>query len=302
MLIDSHCHIHDLDTYKFAFSRAQISRKMLAKHPEMPHEEDDFTPDKLIERAHKNGVLKMICIGTTHEDSLAARDFATAHSSDGVYWSYGIHPDETGTNDFNSAELHVATTGAALRREPRNDGREQASSSVEFEAIRPIAIGEVGLDYHGKSIAENGADFREQQIQLFEQMLQLARDNDLPLIFHVREAYEDFFAVLKNFPDARGVVHSFSDSVDNLRESMDRGFYIGVNGMATFSEEIPLPPLERMLLETDAPFLTPVPFRGTINEPAYIKNICAYISKVKGESEQTVARITSENARKLFNI
>lgn len=280
MLIDSHCHIHDLDTYKFAFSRAQISRKMLAKYPEMPHLKADFTPDKLIERAHNNDVLKMICIGTTHEDSLAARDFARVHSGDGVYWSYGIHPDEAGTNDFNSAELHGAT--------PRSE--------------IPVAIGEVGLDYHDKSIAENGADFREQQIQLFEQMLQLARDNDLPLIFHVREAYEDFFAVLKNFPDARGVVHSFSDSADNLRESMDRGFYIGVNGMATFSEEIPLPPLERMLLETDAPFLTPVPFRGTINEPAYIKNICAYISKVKGESEQTVARITSENARKLFNI
>lgn len=297
MLIDSHCHIHDLDTYKFAFSRAQISRKMLAKYPEMPHEEGDFTPDKLIERAHKNNVLKMICIGTTHEDSLAARDFANTYSGDGIYWSYGIHPDEAG-----DASRGVAPCwGSPSHRSVASEEQWGKPWRQDPETVEPVAIGEVGLDYHGKTTANDG-DFREQQIQLFEQMLQLARDNDLPLIFHVREAYEDFFAVLKNFPDARGVVHSFSDSTDNLRESMERGFYIGVNGMATFSEEIPLPPLERMLLETDAPFLTPVPFRGTINEPAYIKNICAYISKVKGESEQTVARITSENARKLFNI
>ena len=299
MLIDSHCHIHDLDTYKFAFSRAQISRKMLAKYPEMPHEEGDFTPDKLIERAHKNDVLKMICIGTTHEDSLAARDFVSTHSGDGIYWSYGIHPDEAGGEILVSGSCRHSFPHCSSLTTLRGNGEPLHGATPRFEI--PVAIGEVGLDYHGKTTANDG-DFREQQIQLFEQMLQLARDNDLPLIFHVREAYEDFFAVLKNFPDARGVVHSFSDSIDNLRESMERGFYIGVNGMATFSEEIPLPPLERMLLETDAPFLTPVPFRGTINEPAYIKNICAYISKVKGESEQTVARITSENARKLFNI
>ena len=299
MLIDSHCHIHDLDTYKFAFSRAQISRKMLAKYPEMPHEEGDFTPDKLIERAHKNDVLKMICIGTTHEDSLAARDFASTHSGDGIYWSYGIHPDEADNEITASGSCRHSFPHCSSLTTLRGNGEPLHGATPRSEI--PTAIGEVGLDYHGKTTANDG-DFREQQIQLFEQMLQLARDNDLPLIFHVREAYEDFFAVLKNFPDTRGVVHSFSDSTDNLRESMERGFYIGVNGMATFSEEIPLPPLERMLLETDAPFLTPVPFRGTINEPAYIKNICAYISKVKGESEQTVARITSENARKLFNI
>lgn len=299
MLIDSHCHIHDLDTYKFAFSRAQISRKMLAKYPEMPHEEGDFTPDKLIERAHKNDVLKMICIGTTHEDSLAARDFASTHSGDGIYWSYGIHPDEAGSEISASGSCRHSFPHCSSLTTLRGNGEPLHGATPRFEI--PVAIGEVGLDYHGKTTANDG-DFREQQIKLFEQMLQLARDNDLPLIFHVREAYEDFFAILKNFPDARGVVHSFSDSTDNLRESMERGFYIGVNGMATFSEEIPLPPLERMLLETDAPFLTPAPFRGTINEPAYIKNICAYISKVKGESEQTVARITSENARKLFNI
>lgn len=305
MLIDSHCHIHDADTYDFALSRAQISHKTLGEHPEIPHKKSDFTPEKLIERAHMAGIQKMICIGTSHKDSLAARDFATAHSGDGVFWSYGIHPDEAddGANDCSSSEL-LACSRQSLRGSLRKARSTKVArcSSDEPQPSTLVAIGEVGLDYHGKSIAENGADYREKQIELFEQMLQLAEDNNLPLIFHVREAYDDFFAVLDNFPEVRGVVHSFSDTAENLAKSLDRGFYIGVNGMATFSDTIPLPPLERMLLETDAPFLTPVPFRGRINEPAYIKEICAFISKVKGESEKKVAQITSNNAEQIFNI
>ena len=116
----------------------------------------------------------------------------------------------------------------------------------------------------------------------------------MPLIFHVRDAFDDFFAMIKNFPDIRGVVHSFSDNQTNLQKSLDRGFYIGVNGLSTFAPEIPLPPLERMLLETDAPFLTPAPFRGTINEPARVKDVCAYLSKVTGESEAKIAEITTK--------
>ena len=133
-------------------------------------------------------------------------------------------------------------------------------------------------------------------------MLSLAKENDLPLIFHVRDAFDDFFAMIKNFPGARGVVHSFSDSPDNLKKSLDNGFYIGVNGLATFAPEIPLPPLNRTLLETDAPFLTPAPFRGTINEPAHVQDVCAYLSKVTGESEAKIAEITTKNAEQLFKI
>ena len=275
MLIDTHCHLHDRGTYNFAFSRQQISKKMLRQYPDLPHLPEDFTEEKLIARAHAAGVKKMICIGTSHEDSLTARDFATRHALDGVYWSYGIHPDEA--------------TGA-LARAGRDDAALLPSSG-------PVAIGEVGLDYR------NGEANRTAQLKLFECMLQLAKDHHLPLIFHVRDAFPDFFAVLANFPDAKGVVHSFSDSPANLEKSLNKGFYIGVNGLATFAKpELPLPPLERMLLETDAPFLTPAPFRGTINESAHIKDVCAYISNVKGESEAQVAKITTKNAEKLFRL
>lgn len=272
MLVDSHCHIHDRGTYNFAFSRQQIGKKFLQKHPEIPCQIDDFTPEKIISRAHANGVKKMICIGTSREDSLVARDFAKKYHEDGIFWSYGIHPDEAGHDRF------------------------EAVYDLREEKPPLVAIGEVGLDYR------SGIENRTAQIRLFERMLQLAKDNDLPVIFHIRDAFDDFFAMIENFPGITGVVHSFSDSSSNLEKSLNHDFYIGVNGLATFAPEIPLPPLEKMLLETDAPFLTPVPFRGKINEPAHIKDICAYISKNKGVSEAEVAKITTENAEQLFRI
>ena len=276
MLIDTHCHIHDLDTFKFALSRQPVSQKFLKKNPDFPHEITDFDPDKILARAVKNGVEQVICVGTSHQDSLRARDFAAKHPGT-VFWSYGIHPDEAESDEASDA-LFLS----------------------EFANEAPVAIGEVGLDYRAGA-PRPGVTARAAQIKLFEAMLDLAIRHDLPLIFHVRDAFDDFFAILNNFQDVTGVVHSFSDTPANLKKSLDRGFYIGVNGLATFAD-IPLPPTDRLLLETDAPFLTPKPFRGTINEAARIKDICAYISRVKGVSEQEMAQTTTENARKLFRL
>jgi len=159
----------------------------------------------------------------------------------------------------------------------------------------PAAIGEVGLDYR------NGTSNRDAQIRLLEEMLQLAADHNLPLVFHIREAFDDFFAVINNFPDLPAVVHSFSDSSANLHKSLDHNFFIGVNGLATFAS-LPTPPLEKILLETDAPFLTPVPNRGKINESAYIADIAHYLANKLGVSDAEIADITTKNARKLFRL
>ncbi|MBO7720558.1 TatD family hydrolase [Candidatus Saccharibacteria bacterium] len=298
-LIDSHCHIHDRSCYNHALSRQQIGRKLLKGYPDFPHEPDDFIPEKIIVRAHDAGIKKMICIGTSHEDSLNARDFAEKYHADGVFWSYGIHPDEASELQSPFGK-RLATTGASAQASPVTTGRSEArlpKGTLNSLAPALVAIGEVGLDYH------NDAN-RPAQQKLFERMLQLALDYDLPLIFHVREAFDDFFAMLDNFPSARGVVHSFSDNRENLIKSLDHGFYIGVNGLSTFAPELPIAdiPLDRILLETDAPFLTPAPFRGTINEPARIREICAHVSKLKGESEADIARITTKNAEQLFHI
>ena len=277
VLIDTHCHIHDRNTYNFALSRQQISEKFLKKHPDAAVLPEDFAPEKIIARAHESGVKQMICVGTSHEDSLIARDFAKEYREDGIFWSYGIHPDEADRWATSEVSLQLALE------------------------IAPIAIGEVGLDYR-EGAPRPGVAGKNNQIKLLENMLQLAQDQNLPVIFHVRDAYNDFFAVINNFPKITGVVHSFSDSSENLKKSLDAGFYIGVNGLATFAPEIPLPPIERMLLETDAPFLTPRPFRGKINEPAHIKDICAYISATLGLTEAEVEGRTTENARCLFRL
>jgi TatD DNase family protein len=263
-LVDTHCHLHDREF----FSEKQA--------------------EEALKRARKKGVEKIICVGTSHEDSLAARDFASLH--DNVYWTYGVHPEGASDASFSRP---LRPTGSFLATEPRNDGSEGAGREKDTSEA-PIAIGEVGLDYHYE-----GYD-REAQIKLFEQMLQLAKDNNLPLSFHVREAFDDFFSVVSNFPKVRGVVHSFSDNKKNLKRILNEtDFYVGVNGMATYST-LPTPPLNRILLETDAPFLTPVPFRGMINESGYIYEIAKWLSDKLAVDFNEVKNETTKNAEKLF--
>lgn len=162
-------------------------------------------------------------------------------------------------------------------------------------ASSPVAIGEIGLDYH-----YDGYD-REAQIRLFERLLQLASDLDLPVALHIRDAFDDAFPVLDNFPQLTGVVHSFTGSKKILRQVLARDFYVGVNGLATYCT-LPLPPLEKMILETDAPFLTPTPFRGTMNKPEYVRLVAKYLSEKMGITEALIAEQTTKNVQGLFHI
>ena len=133
-------------------------------------------------------------------------------------------------------------------------------------------------------------------------MLELAKIHRLPVVFHVREAFDDFFEIVKNYPEIKGVVHSFSDSKKVLKRILDEtDYYVGVNGLATYST-LPTPPLERILLETDAPFLAPVPHKGETNEPAYIKDIAKWLSEKLGVDVETVANVTTKNVEDLFKL
>ena len=261
----------------------------------------------MLESARKNNIQQIICIGTNHDDSLAAAEFAAAHEN--VYWTYGIHPEYATGN--NAGVLSLVSRSGARRSLPSPWGsratprfanlrtplrQDTSATPIQDKQVLPVAIGEVGLDYH-----YTGYD-RAAQIRLFEQMLQLAVDNDLPVSFHVREAFDDFFPVVGNFPAVRGVVHSFTDSKKILKRILtETDFYVGVNGLATYST-LPTPPLERILLETDAPFLTPVPFRGIINEPAYVRQIADWLATKLGQEYQTIDMETTKNATKLFKL
>ena len=264
MLIDSHCHLHDREF----FTTEQA--------------------EEMILRARKRGVEKIICIGTSHEDSLAARDFAKSHEN--VYWTYGIHPEHTTSLSYLGASPTGPSPWTADAR-PR-----AAALRTPLHQDKLVAVGEVGLDYHYEEYD------REAQIKLFEEMLQTAIDNDLPVSFHVREAFPDFFAVVGNFPKIRGVVHSFTDSKKVLKRILDEtDFYVGVNGLATYST-LPTPPLERVLLETDAPFLAPIPHRGETNEPAYIAEIAKWLAEKLDTSAYEVAKTTTDNVFDLFGL
>lgn len=304
-LIDTHCHLHDLSWFT-------------------PAQQTDF-----LVQAHQSKVQEIICIGTNHQDSLQADAFAALHT--GVYWTYGIHPefasqpDQTSiildsraensrkllTNQYTCATMEVRNEeNASLPR--YFDGEKTISESKklpqntilqDYEGLkrclaqktRLVAIGEIGLDYHYE-----GYDAAA-QIRLFERLLQLAVDLGLPVTLHIRNAFADVWPVLDNFPSLKGVIHSFTGSKKDLKQALSRDFYIGVNGLITYNT-ISLPPLEKIVLETDAPFLTPVPFRGTINMPGYVSVIAAYLSNKLGEAEEIIVEQTTKNARELFKI
>ena len=248
------------------------------------HDQEWFTPEQAeqeLAAAHQAGVDRVICIGTDPADSLAAQAFTAQHPE--AYWTYGIHPEFAIRPTSPSAPSAAnPQTNLATPRLPRDS--------------RLLAIGEIGLDYHYAS----DPAARTAQIHLFETMLDLAVRHQLPVSLHLREAFADAWPILDNFSPLTGVVHCFTGSKRDLKHALDRGFYIGVGGLATYTTN-PLPPLDRLLLETDAPFLTPAPFRGKINSPRYIKTIALYLAEQLGVAFSSLEEQTTQNVRNLFN-
>lgn len=230
--------------------------------------------------ARKKHVSQIICIGCTLEDSYSGIEFASLHKN--VWASVGLHPHEADRyiNDNLSMKKLLDMT---------------ANSNV-------VAVGEIGLDYH-----YNHSQPKNQKFLLSKQ-LNIAKDSQLPVIFHVREAWTDFFRILDEYPGIKGVVHSFTASSEILIQVLDRGLYVGLNGIMTFtknSEQLSMAtkiPIERLLLETDAPFLTPVPFRGKICKPEHVVLTAKFLSELRKESLEEIANKTTINARNLFGI
>jgi TatD DNase family protein len=177
---------------------------------------------------------------------------------------------------------------------------EDEKIAQKFAAEHPAHVfyrgPEVGLDYHYPDPSP--------KIQQRALISYLNQNLNTPLIFHVREAFSDFFKTISNYPNIRGVIHSFSGTEKDLITALNYDLYFGISGLAIFrkSSVYKKIPLDKILLETDAPFLTPPPFRGKVNEPAYVKNIAEWVAAQKGISLAEVAMATSANATKLFNI
>ena len=182
--------------------------------------------------------------------------------------------------------------------------RDELDKMLPYRKRNIVAIGEIGLDYH------YGAETKEEQKEAFRVQLELASEWDLPVNIHLREATEDFFSILSDCRHLhlRGNLHAFSGSAETFdRLSRFGEWYVGIGGVITFkkaslAETVKSIPLERILLETDSPYLTPVPHRGERNESAFIPIIAEFLAGCKGTTVEEVARVTTDNARKLFSI
>ena len=235
--------------------------------------------DEVITGAQKEGVENLICVGTDLEDSTRVVEFA--QNQPNCWASVGIHPHE------------------AKRYKDKKD-LEKFAKLAGLPKV--VAIGECGLDYFYNHSP------KEDQIELLHFQLQLAKDHGLPLIFHIREAFDDFWPIFDQYKSLQGVIHSFTASTTVLEQAMARGLYIGLNGIMTFTKDekqlemAKQVPLQKLLLETDAPFLTPVPFRGTICQPKHVRVVAQFLSNLRGESLTQLAQTTTNNARVLFNL
>ncbi len=234
---------------------------------------------EVLERARAAGVVLVVTIATTRAGWDVALELAERHPE--VVCALGIHPHNASREGLRDAAPLVAAA-----RHPR-----------------VVAIGEVGLDYHYDFAA------REDQLRNFRIHIEAARASGLPLVVHTRDADDDTLAVLEEemarAPFA-GEVHCYSHSLEFGRRVVELGFYLGIGGILTFRRSEPLRqavaalPLERMVLETDAPYLAPVPHRGRTNEPAYVVETARVLARVKGVEFATVARTTTANAAALF--
>lgn len=237
-------------------------------------------PDEVVANAKAAGVSKMLVVGCTLPDSRLAIEFAARY--DNIWASIGLHPHEGSeyVNDHNALQQFHA-----LASKPK-----------------VVAIGETGLDYHYMNSS------KEDQEKLLRFQLDIAVEHNLPLIFHVREAFEDFWRIFDEYKGLSGVVHSFSAHRKELEEILARDLYVGLNGIMTFTKDkeqlaaAKEVPLKKLLLETDAPFLTPVPYRGTICESKHVLNTAQFLAELRGEELKQLASVSTANAEHLFKI
>lgn len=269
MLVDSHAHLN-----------------FQAYH-------DDLS--EVIDRCRDEKMM-VVNIGAAYETSLKAVNLSLVEKD--FYSAIGLHPIHVYDEDFDVEkyqDLIISSKGNV------------------------VAIGETGFDYfHLEESLEKGAkdvdEVKRKQEEVFRKHIQLAKKNNLPLVIHGRngqdkpQAYQDIYRVLKEEGMYRGVVHCYGGNLEEAKQFVDLGFYIGFTGIVTFDKTGVLEeiakwiPEDKFLIETDAPYLTPVPHRGKRNEPAYVKHVAEKLAEIRGKSVEEIIEISGNNAKRLFNI
>lgn len=247
-------------------------------HTHLDDKQFDHDREEVIERIKAAGVVYAVNVGSGIEES--RNSIALAEKHDFIYAAVGVHPgnaDEMTEDDFETIKALAAHEKA-------------------------VAIGEIGLDYHYE-----GFD-KENQKYWFSRQLSLAKELGLPYIIHDRDAHADTLEILREVGYGRGVMHCYSGSVEMAKVLLDMGLYISIAGQVTFKNAAKLKevaefvPTDRLLIETDSPYLTPEPFRGKRNNSANVAYTCAKIAELKGMSAAELAKITLENGKKFYGI
>ena len=231
--------------------------------------------DNILKKAKGNNVKNFIISGC---DLKGIQDgLEIINKYDNIYLTIGFHPDEV--DNFNSNSISYLK---ALIKNNR----------------KIIGIGEIGLDYY------HNKDNKDKQIKMFKMQLDLAKELDLPVVIHSRDAYQDTYDILKEY-NLKTTIHCFSGSLENAKRYIDLGYFLGIGGVSTFKnanlkETLKNIDLNHIVLETDSPYLTPEPFRKERNEPMYIKVIAENLSNIKGVSLPEVTRITTNNVLNIY--
>ncbi len=283
--VDTHCHVH-FNAYKEDMH--EVVKRQL--------DEDVF----------------MITVGT--QETTSQNGIALANQYEGVWCSIGLHPNHVHAQSFHDVnELPQEHTSEA-KREVIKTRSEHFDERVYAELVahpKVVAIGECGLDYYRIPEGKDPDVVRREQWEQCEAQLRFASKYDKPVIIHCRDAHEDQAKLIQMLVDdgllaRRGVIHSFTGTLDEAKRYIDLGFYLGINGILYFSKELQSVvaqiSLKHLLLETDAPYLTPPPDRGKRNEPKYIKRVAELMATLQGTTPERVRDATTNNAIQLFSI
>lgn len=265
---------------------------------------DDYR--ETAQRAHENGV-QFITVGTNLKTSQRAIEIAEEIGS-GVWAAIGLHPIHLAKN----IEEHDTFNGADYRFVTKAERFDKRPFFELAQRPRVVAVGESGLDYFHlddfRAATMTREEFVELQKETLYEILGFAREIQKPNIFHCRDAYDDFVDIVKDFGYINGVVHCFTGTKEQAVKILELGLSIGFTGIVTFpnaqalQEVATFVPLDRLLLETDCPYLAPQPVRGKRNEPRYVAYVAEKIAKLKGCSVEAVAHQTTANATRLFKL
>ena len=252
--------------------------ELFDSHSHYNDEKFDIDREEIIKKVYNEGITRTVCIGYNVEKSKFAIQIANSH--DFIFASCGISPNDI--EDFTEENL----------KEIENLGKGE----------KIVAIGEIGLDYYWNK------EIKEKQKELFIKQIEIANRLDKPIVIHTRDAYIDTIEILKSHTvNKKGIFHCCPLNQELIKAGLELGFYISFSGNITFKNAksesaVSLVPIDRLLIETDSPYLSPEPFRGQRNNPSKVKLVAKRVAEIKGIDVEDVARITYDNANKIFNI